>query len=621
MGTSLELRVLADDLERGPGRGERRCFGEIDRLVTVFSGYDASSEFSRWQAARERPVRLSPELFEVLSACDRWRDRSGGAFDPRVEALTRLWTGPAERDRLPSSGELGLARAIMTPPAWRLDPAGQTAERLSDVPLSLNAIAKGEIVERACDCCSVQSRGVRGLLLNVGGDLRVCGDGPRTLGIAISPGRIRNRPANRAHRGEGPGRRHQRQLPARVSDRAVAGTLISSIPGPESLPIEVAGATVDRPAVGRCRRPGHDLQCASPRGEPAAGPVDSGRRMPDRRQSRRADHAERRMASIRRVPRPQLALAGAETSAAGIPRPARPAGGQSLMGPGVRAGGQLRDQSPCGSGAAVPPALRGHLGREPDGFPVRNLTLWVSMGGAGPFQWLPDLKRWYKCRPGSESRLTRKDMFFTIARPTRPPGKYKVIWDGKDDQGKPVPSGRVHDLHRRGSRAWDLPEHPQGSDARRTSHSRGAQGRRGDQGGRDRVSPQRPGEAAPVRGTRRGSTTLPPQAGHPVREDRALATYLRLDVRPGGRPVLQCHGHHPQPPRLVLRRGPAERPVQGPSIPSCCISTHCRSARHVDEPADPSGQVASWRWSRPCGKPTAFGAPWPTSGSTTPSAR
>ena len=75
-----------------------------------------------------------------------------------------------------------------------------------------------------------------------------------------------------------------------------------------------------------------------------------------------------------------------------------------------------------------------------DGFPVRNLTLWVSMGGAGPFQWIPDLKRWYKADQ-ARKQVDRKDMVFTIARPTRPPGKYKVIWDGKDDQGKPVASG------------------------------------------------------------------------------------------------------------------------------------------------------------------------------------
>ena len=94
MGTSLELRVLADDRESARW-AEDRVLGEIDRLTSIFSGYDRASEFSRWQAAPGTPVSLSSELFEVLTACDTWRTRSGGAFDPRVEVLTRLWSQAA----------------------------------------------------------------------------------------------------------------------------------------------------------------------------------------------------------------------------------------------------------------------------------------------------------------------------------------------------------------------------------------------------------------------------------------------------------------------------------------------------------------------------------------------
>ena len=62
------------------------------------------------------------------------------------------------------------------------------------------------------------------------------------------------------------------------------------------------------------------------------------------------------------------------------------------------------------------------------------------MGGSGPFQWLPDLKRWYKS--DEERKLAeKKDIFFTVSRPTRPAGKYKVIWDGKDNHGKQLDGG------------------------------------------------------------------------------------------------------------------------------------------------------------------------------------
>ncbi len=75
-----------------------------------------------------------------------------------------------------------------------------------------------------------------------------------------------------------------------------------------------------------------------------------------------------------------------------------------------------------------------------DGRPVRNLLLWVSSGGAGPFQWMPDLKRWHAADK-LRRKTDKREMVFLIARPTRPPGKYTTLWDGKDDFEKPLPPG------------------------------------------------------------------------------------------------------------------------------------------------------------------------------------
>ena len=158
MGTSMELRLLADSDEFAR-RAEDRVLREIDRLSAVFSGYDPKSEFSRWLAGPKAPVRVAPELFEVLQLCDRWRTASGGAFDPRVEALMRLWSRCAKDGRPPTPAEIATARAALDRPAWRLDSSVMTAERLSDDPLTLNAIAKGYIVERACDAAMGDGRG------------------------------------------------------------------------------------------------------------------------------------------------------------------------------------------------------------------------------------------------------------------------------------------------------------------------------------------------------------------------------------------------------------------------------------------------------------------------------
>ena len=161
LGTSLELCVRALDRKTAEA-AEERVLREIDRLAAIFSGYDATSELSRWQERRTVSGRISSELFEVLQACDFWIERTQGAFDPRAEALTRLWWRCAALGRRPNSDELARVKTLMVPPAWKLDLAGRTAERLSDCPLSLNGIAKGYIVGRACEAGLADYKGVKG---------------------------------------------------------------------------------------------------------------------------------------------------------------------------------------------------------------------------------------------------------------------------------------------------------------------------------------------------------------------------------------------------------------------------------------------------------------------------
>ncbi len=296
MGTSLELRVRAVD-EAAAKRAEDRVLHEIDRLSAIFSGYDAASEFSRWQSDGRTPARVSPELFEVLQASDLWHTRSGGAFDPRVEVLSRLWSDGARRNRLPTAEESAGARALMSRPAWRLDPVLRTAERLSACPLSLNGIAKGFIVERACDAAMDRGHGVLGVMLNVGGDLRVRGEIDGTIGIAA------------------PWADSESSEPLAfiaVKDRSVAtsgnsqrgfrinGRWYSHIFDPRSgLPVDrvvaatvIAERSVDADAFAKV------CNVLDARGERPDGPIAAGRRMPDRREGR-ADDAERRLAALR----------------------------------------------------------------------------------------------------------------------------------------------------------------------------------------------------------------------------------------------------------------------------------------------------------------------------------
>jgi thiamine biosynthesis lipoprotein ApbE len=441
MGTSLELRVRAD-APAGARWAEERVLREIDRLTDIFSGYESASELSRWQASSRGPVKLSPELIELLGECDRWRALSGGAFDPRVELLTELWARCAARGRKPSAIEREEALSRLSRPAWRLDSARGTAERLSDCRVSLNAIAKGYIVERACEAAFSPEHGVRGLVLNVGGDLRVCGDVERTVAIAnphadseTSEPIAYLKVSNRAVATSGSAQRGFR----------INGTWYSHIFDPRtgSPAAGVASATVvaERSAdadalatIFNVLAPEESLRLLrSLPGVECLIVAADGRLV--------ASPGWARYAASK-----PIALAAAD-DAKGVAKDAKT---DKKAEQGSTAGGRWGDEWEVAVNFEInrPPATgRGY--RRPyvaiwvedkNGAVVRNLELMVSYGGAGPYQWVPEMKRWFQSDQ-ARKKLDKTDMIQTMSRPTRPPGKYSVVWDGKDDHGKPLDRG------------------------------------------------------------------------------------------------------------------------------------------------------------------------------------
>ncbi len=90
LGTSLELKLrTASDAQAQ--RAEAAVLKEIDRENLILSAWSSSSEFSRWIKTQNKPVKVSPELFDVLSLFDQWRAQTGGALDASAETAVRTW--------------------------------------------------------------------------------------------------------------------------------------------------------------------------------------------------------------------------------------------------------------------------------------------------------------------------------------------------------------------------------------------------------------------------------------------------------------------------------------------------------------------------------------------------
>ena len=73
--------------------------------------------------------------------------------------------------------------------------------------------------------------------------------------------------------------------------------------------------------------------------------------------------------------------------------------------------------------------------RDAENRPVRAISLWSEKP-----RYLDELRNWYRDYP----MVTRfgGELSPSISSATRPPGKYTLRWDGKDDKGNPVKPGK-----------------------------------------------------------------------------------------------------------------------------------------------------------------------------------
>ena len=182
LGTTLEVRV--GGLSEGDGGIlDAAVMAEVDRLERLFSVFDPDSELRRW--THREIDQPGPELQEVLAGALRWQRWSAGAFNPMVGLITARWQQAEDEQVEPRPGELAALASSIREPRYVVD-SGGTIGVVGDLHgLSLNAYAKGWIVDRAVQrgLEAGPPCGGHDLVVNAGGDLRHVG--PRALAVGI----------------------------------------------------------------------------------------------------------------------------------------------------------------------------------------------------------------------------------------------------------------------------------------------------------------------------------------------------------------------------------------------------------------------------------------------------
>ena len=410
LGTSFDLWVHAPSAADAEA-AERAALDEIERLRLVLSTYDPASEVCQLNRATG-PVAASPEMLEVLKAYETWEARSGGAFSGRVGELVRVWKDGEKADREPDAPTLQRIVDQLKRPGWTI--RNGIVTRLTDQPLNLNAIGKGYIIGRALAAIRAKVPSASAALLDIGGDMAAWGSW--AIGI------------------QDPFHPEQNADPLaglRLTDAAVAtsggyqrfttvgGKRYSHIFDPRTgQPAGgVAGATVVAPDNVTANALATTLCVLSP---------DDGLKLVANTPGAAclivaADGTHFRSANLTTFEILQEKKDEPKTddkkAAKTDPWP---------EGYRVTIGVEL-------------PTVQANRYRRPyvavwiedaDGKAVRSLTVWGNSN-----KYLKDLGDWWKFAK-ADAALVKG-----VTRATRGPGKYDVVWDGKDDKGKAVGQG------------------------------------------------------------------------------------------------------------------------------------------------------------------------------------
>jgi thiamine biosynthesis lipoprotein len=163
LGTSLEILATVES-DAAWSEVVGAVLARIDTLEAIFSCYKPESEFMRWQQTRDESLPVSRELAIVLDAAERFRSTSKNAFCPIADALADEW-----KDGRTTQPQ------VHNVPLWSVDLANGTATRHTHRRATLNAIAKGFIIDEAVQV-AFSSQGVTQALVNIGGDLKHLGN-------------------------------------------------------------------------------------------------------------------------------------------------------------------------------------------------------------------------------------------------------------------------------------------------------------------------------------------------------------------------------------------------------------------------------------------------------------
>lgn len=167
MATRFEVIAVGADRPHLLAAAEA-ALDEVQRLDKRLSFYNPSSEVSYLnRLAFKRPVKLDPQIFQLIARAKEISEKTNGAFDIAVGALKHCWETSVSQGREPVPEEIQKALENTGSSHIHLDTSDYTIS--FDTPglsIDLGAIAKGYAIDMAVEILT--EAGVESFIIHAG---------------------------------------------------------------------------------------------------------------------------------------------------------------------------------------------------------------------------------------------------------------------------------------------------------------------------------------------------------------------------------------------------------------------------------------------------------------------
>jgi thiamine biosynthesis lipoprotein len=173
MGTDVSITVVAPSAAEGEAAIDAGL-AEVHRLDEMMSLYKDQSEVSRVNAAAgKQPVRVSPDMIEIVEAAKRTSELSNGVFDITIGPLVVLWQMRLKENSVPTDAEIARIKPLVNYRNLVVDKNASTLFlKRQGMIIDLGGM-KGFIADKVA--AVLKARGVRNALIALAGDIWALG--------------------------------------------------------------------------------------------------------------------------------------------------------------------------------------------------------------------------------------------------------------------------------------------------------------------------------------------------------------------------------------------------------------------------------------------------------------